>query len=575
LAVSALLLAAAGLTAGSRAPADAVTGTWLAGDLHVHTTYSHDSWGGPLDPADEFNPEELYTLGWTTEQQFTNASLRGLDYLAITDHNDIRSQTDPGWGADGLTAVHGYENSLRGHAQMLGASRIYDRGDNSADAITAMADTLRTDGGVFQINHPAEGTVDYPNDLDWGYAYEVVPDTVEIWNISWPWQPPAPSGSSNDDAVRYWEGWLDRGHQVGATGGSDNHYIATAALQGVGQPTTWVYATESTERGVLEALSAGRTYISWQPPVLLGPELLLEGDVDRDGTYGAMIGDTVPRGTPLRVLANRAPLTTLRVVTDGGAEAFAPMTVTSTAFEHRFTLPDAATWVRAEVYYPDAAEVRGLCDPLVGGDTTYCRNGLLMVAMTSPMYLAPPVETGLSVSAPAVVRYSDPLAVTATLTGGQPVAGASIRFTLGTSSVVATTDGAGVARATLDITDPPGPYTLTARFDGDARWLPSTATAPVLVRREVRVMTWAGDRQVDDGRTLLGVVVRDDEGTRLPGVPVTFTVDGLTYTVTTNVAGVAQRYARLPDRAYHRVLATADTTDLYRRVAFRITLPRA
>ena len=82
----------------------------------------------------------------------------------------------------------------------------------------------------------------------------------------------------NDDAVRYWEGWLDRGAKVGATGGSDNHWRSTFAVQGVGQPTTWVFARERTAAGVLEGLRAGRTFISHQPPNLGGPRLFLEGD---------------------------------------------------------------------------------------------------------------------------------------------------------------------------------------------------------------------------------------------------------------------------------------------------------
>ncbi len=60
---------------------------------------------------------------------------RGLDFLAITDHNDIRSQSDPGFGAEGVVPIPAYENSLNGHAQMLGAREIYDSGDRSAAAV--------------------------------------------------------------------------------------------------------------------------------------------------------------------------------------------------------------------------------------------------------------------------------------------------------------------------------------------------------------------------------------------------------------------------------------------------------
>ncbi len=98
-----------------------------------------------------------------------------------------------------------------------------------------------------------------------------------MWNISRLYQPPLPSGSNNDDAIRYWQGWLDRGAKVAATGGSDSHWRSTFAAQGVGQPTTWVFARERTTAGVLEGLRAGRTFISHQPPNLGGPRLFLEG----------------------------------------------------------------------------------------------------------------------------------------------------------------------------------------------------------------------------------------------------------------------------------------------------------
>ncbi len=159
-----VLVLAAALLACSTAPAGAAEGEWLAGDLHVHTTYSHDSYGGPSD--DNTGPEELYTLGWSVGEQFTHAFTRGLDFLAITDHEDIRSQADPGFGANGVIALPGYENSLSGHAQMLGATRLYDNGDESAAAVQAAADSLRADGGVFQVNHPAEGSTDFPHDAD-------------------------------------------------------------------------------------------------------------------------------------------------------------------------------------------------------------------------------------------------------------------------------------------------------------------------------------------------------------------------------------------------------------------------
>src|ERR1700710_2876557 len=103
-------------------PTSASAGRWVAGDLHVHTTYSHDSYGGPTD--DNTGPEDVFTLGHTVTDDFAIARSRGLDFLAITDHNDVRSQSDPGFGTSGVLGLPAYENSLTGHGQMLGATHV-------------------------------------------------------------------------------------------------------------------------------------------------------------------------------------------------------------------------------------------------------------------------------------------------------------------------------------------------------------------------------------------------------------------------------------------------------------------
>ena len=99
---SRLALAAAFL-AFAAAPAHA--GEWLAGDFHVHTTYSHDSYGGPTD--DNTGPEDAYVFGFPVMGDFALAAERGMDFLAITHHNDVRSQRDPGFGQFGVIGVPG------------------------------------------------------------------------------------------------------------------------------------------------------------------------------------------------------------------------------------------------------------------------------------------------------------------------------------------------------------------------------------------------------------------------------------------------------------------------------------
>jgi hypothetical protein len=271
---------------------------------------------------------------------------------------------------------------------MLGVDHVY------AGTPAAAADAVRADGGVFQINHPADqlvepldATCSDTSNLDWSYGFSVVPDTVEVWNIGHVVQPPLPASNSNDDAVRYWECWLARGEKVGATGGSDSHWLTLSLVQGPGNPTTWVFAKDGTMPSILQAIREGRTTISMTPPVPGSARLLLEADADGNGSFESMVGDTVSPGTPMRVRAEGLPGVGLVKVRANGQtivsdELLLPGGVVG------FRAPNAAGWVHASLHGPDlVAQRKQVCDPAVGTMTTYCRNHLLVLGQTSAIYV--------------------------------------------------------------------------------------------------------------------------------------------------------------------------------------------
>ena len=295
-------------------------GEWLVGDLHCHTVFSHDVWGGPDD--DNTGLDEAYTLGWTAGEQIAIAELRGLDFLAITDHNDVSALSDPGYTSAQMTLIRGYEHSLsKGHAGCLGIDEVLDINTSTDAGAIALRDAVHARGGTFILNHPfyADG---------WRYSPAVVPDSIEVWNIGWVYRhiapevfgdtiPPEPSVSDNYKSLPYWEQeFLSKG-RMPATGGSDNHYRATTAAQGVGQPATWVYARDRSPAAILEGIKAGRTFVAAEPPLLGGITI----DLTAKGRKSIwMVGDTIPGGEKAVTVSARvtnAPAHRLVFVVDG------------------------------------------------------------------------------------------------------------------------------------------------------------------------------------------------------------------------------------------------------------------
>ena len=376
-------------------------GLWLAGDFHVHTTYSHDVWGGPGD--DNTAEDEFYTLGWTPGEQITIAETRGLDFVALTDHNRVDALRDPGYRSTHLTLVPGYEHSLGGgHAGvfMPGIDALPDvvkapDGSTNFDANAPLfTDLVHERGGITVINHPKDKK-------GWGYSIEssLGFDAIEGWNGRWQqrsdvFRDPLPSVWNNShETVPWWEQSFIGDHQrrIGITGGSDNHWRAVTAVAGVGQPTTWVYAADRSAASIIDGVRNGRTFVAQEPPAHLGPRLFLTATEAWRTGRDAMIGGAVKAEGPVEVAVKveNAAGHRLRLISTGQVVKEWQTTLPIATYEHRVVLPQNG-WVRAELLYDPGYAMYAVTSPIfaVGQAPSFARAGVTTGPAVS--YASPP-----------------------------------------------------------------------------------------------------------------------------------------------------------------------------------------
>ncbi len=255
----------------------------LKGDLHSHTLASD----GVLTAEQ---------LGW-------RALRHGLDFLAITDHNQPVSR-DALPSIPGLTLVPGIEwTHYQGHANFLGIDRPYDAPffTNTEEEARARFESASQRGALITINHPQEEAYGFHFDLN-----NLPFDCLEIWN--------GPMREPNLRALFFWQSLLVAGKKIPICGGSDFH--RDTPFQFLGGPTTCVYAMSAGISDILDALKRGHAYITFAPN---GPALSFTAD-------DAIAGDTVSWSKSQAVQINADGLSAgdvIRVVTaNGSADVF-------------------------------------------------------------------------------------------------------------------------------------------------------------------------------------------------------------------------------------------------------------
>lgn len=265
----------------------------LKGDLHTHTIGSDG-----VHTAEE--------LAW-------KARRNGLDFVAVTDHNQFAAAAALP-RLPGVTLIPGVEwTHYQGHANFMGVDQPYDEPffTNTPDEARSRFLSARQRGATIMINHPFDEGAGFKFDLN------TLPfDCIEIWN--------GPMRESNLRAVGMWQMLLSTRKKIPAAGGSDYHRDTPFIF--LGGPTMGVYALSAGASDILEAVRHGHSYITFAPN---GPELELSAGEE------TMMGDSVMwqdvqemqirargllTGDVLRVVTGRSADVLFKAPTDGDVE---------------------------------------------------------------------------------------------------------------------------------------------------------------------------------------------------------------------------------------------------------------
>jgi predicted metal-dependent phosphoesterase TrpH len=280
---------------------------WYRGDLHCHTFHS-DARGAP---------ETLHAA----------ARQAGLDFLAVADHNTTTQRRYfHAASSPELVFVRAVEiTTATGHANAFGVDDWIDfRMTRPADAHT-LARLVHAKGGLLSVNHDKPG-------IPWDYELPEI-DCMEVWQepwLNWNWI-----------SLERWQARLVAGLRLPAIGGSDYHQPVELQPEGpfvLARPTTVLWLEELSEDAILEAMRAGRGYVTEGPA---GPHLSIRVN---GLPMGSRVTDPVAADVHIRGGAGD----TLVWIDAGGP--FVEQQIESDDWRAEFALLDGATgFVRAEI----------------------------------------------------------------------------------------------------------------------------------------------------------------------------------------------------------------------------------
>jgi hypothetical protein len=266
---------------------------WYRGDLHMHTAHSDgscQSQSGKKVPCPVFLTAEA-------------ASGRGLDFIAVTDHNtdshydDLR-ELQPYF--DQLLFIPGREiTTFYGHANLFGPTEFVDfRVGTTVPLMQSLFEQAEEMHAIVSINHPNAPTGEICMGCGWTPKEAVDPQLVHSIE--------AVNGGAEEgpySGVSFWEKYLNQGYRITAIGGSDNHNAQTpdGGKSAIGSPMTVVFAKDLSVESVLDGIRKGHVFID----LSASRDRLLEVSAEDSG-HKAIVGDELEAsaGSTIKISAH-------------------------------------------------------------------------------------------------------------------------------------------------------------------------------------------------------------------------------------------------------------------------------
>jgi hypothetical protein len=322
---------------------------WYRGDLHMHDAHSDGSC------ASQSGASVPCPLFFTAQ----NAASRGLDFIAITDHNamsqyDAMRELQPYF--DRLLLIPGREmTTFWGHFNIFGVIEYIDYRAVARDGrdINQILREVRAKGGIASINH-----ADSPGgEFCMGCA----------------WEPPTPVDMSLVTGVEVinggriflssadvWDREIGQGFHLAAIGGSDNHNAPEQAGTpgAIGWPTTVVEASELSVAAIMEGIRRGRVFIdlTGSRDRIIDLEARDSTEHDRGDQQWISMGDNIHAAAgdsvTVRVHVAACPRAAIHLFLDGRETPALPPLATGIGNEtltSSWTSDGIHHWIRAEV----------------------------------------------------------------------------------------------------------------------------------------------------------------------------------------------------------------------------------